>query len=150
MREILYRGKSNQTWYTGTLYYTGDDNFYNGRSKLWLIVNPEDGIEVRVSSNTIGQFVGMTDTKGTKIFEGDILTIDKAPYTIEEGIAIYGVAAWDNDRCAFMLEMVDNPKLPKHFAHIIRLDFLKLELMNCRFEIVGNIYDNPELFEVQI
>ena len=44
MREILYRGKSNQTWYTGTLYYTGYDNFYNGRSKVWLIVNPEDGI----------------------------------------------------------------------------------------------------------
>jgi uncharacterized phage protein (TIGR01671 family) len=107
----------------------------------------EDGIEVQVSSNTIGQFVGMTDTNGTKIFEGDILTIDKKPYTIEEGIAIYGVVVWNNDRCAFMIEMVDNPKLPKHFAHIILLDFLKLKSMNCGFEIVGNIYDNPELLE---
>lgn len=92
-----------------------------------------DGRATPVIPETIGQFTGLIDGNGTKIFEGDI-TKNKSQILTRKACKI---VEWVNDSCGF-----------EPFSD---------SLENCghcggglipEFEIVvGNIHDNPELLE---
>lgn len=78
--------------------------------------------ELTVITETIGQYTGLTDKNGTKIFEGDIVAHPE-----------YGTLAvvWDDGLF----------QLAKHDTFYERLDHYSSEVAI----IIGNIYDNPEL-----
>jgi len=123
MREILFRGKwtDENKWAYG--YYTVIGDYH-------LIVNPKiPESNPRVIPETVGQFTGLLDAKGNKIFEGDILC-DKTEFIIETII----VVDWKKDSAMFYGDV-------KHtkFCPLVTLE----ESEN--FIIVGNIHDNPEL-----
>lgn len=123
MRDIIFRGKliADGSWSYGNLVVKPIDI---------SIITPDDtplGKYGQVIPETIGQYTGLTDKKGKKIFEGDILEN-------EEG-SIYS-ASYSN-------EVVFRKGL--FFADGI-LEFLPNDFELC--EVIGNIHDNPELLGV--
>ena len=126
MREIIFRGKrlDNGEWYYGSylfLHISSVDWTGAKRGKpedVHYIVNDQD-INYAVSPSTVGQYTGLKDKHGKRIFEGDILSLRTG--------RLYVVRFEDG---AFILE---DSAIPMSFA--------------IKFEIIGNIHDNPELLK---
>lgn len=120
LRDIEFRGKlNNGEWAYGNLEVKTD--------KV-CIITPDDtplGKYGQVIPETVGQYTGLTDKNGTKIFEGDILAIG------ENGKRYQTVSVSFKDG-AFRVS---------HYA--INL----LESRNIESEVIGNIHDNPELLK---
>lgn len=129
MREILFRGKHmhvcpenkhlDGTWVEG---YLADENHIND-GKYEFLIDPE----------TICQYTGLTDKNGKKIWENDILEghlDDKFPEDVTREKVIWHESGWKTEEPG-----CDNKEY---------LDKFDTE----NFEIVGNVYDNPELLEV--
>lgn len=133
MRTIKFRGKThgNGKWYYGSLVYSDEINaaiyfqIGNGLIKRmdWVYVIPE----------TVGQFTGLCDCNGNKIYEGDILKWEK------DGL-MYVVKFWDGMFYASVKECNDGilGGFPLHA--LTKHDYRKCE-------IIGNIHDNPELLK---
>ena len=135
MREILFRGKHTRTgeWVEGLLW----KKKYN-HNKLFISCFPDkdDNEEIYIiKPETVGQYTGLTDKNGTKIFEGDIVRVE---YTgVNKGLN--GIAEVIFDKCKFALVW------GWHKEIVCLTDFCNVE-----FEVVGNIHDNPELLESEV
>lgn len=129
MREILFRGKrlDNDEWVEGfysTVY------FGNGREPA-IIPDEEFKWEpFRVNPETVGQYTGLTDKNGKKIFEGDIVKYGNSPCLVvfeqRNGTAYFGIVISEIETYGF--------------GNYASPDVV---------EVIGNIYDNPELLEVE-
>ena len=126
MRDIEFRGKrtDNGEWVYGNLVRGCDEKYVYivefGNRELcrnYVNVNPE----------TIGQYTGLTDKNGKKIFEGDIGRRRDDIFLID----------WSEEKAAFVM-----------IFHDYICEILYLEEMWDDAEVVGNIHDNPELLEV--
>ena len=122
MREILFRGKKqNGEWLQGDLVHYGDKILIFSENAQ----NSPDYYEV--DPETVGQFTGLTDKNGVKIFEGDIVKAN-FPY------AKTGFVEFDKKRCSFYVKPTDG------FAA-----YDKGYKMNAnKLEIISNIHKNPE------
>ena len=133
MRDILFHGKriDDGEWLYGSLisldkriaeifYMTGSSK--KGIATVCIYVNPE----------TVGQFTGLCDKNGTRIFEGDIVKINHpddltGDFTNAMGCVFYDI----NEGCFYHRN--NNERPPKRmWEHV---------------EVIGNIHDNPELLE---
>ena len=130
MRTIKFRGKSidGKEWLYGDLVSSAD------KKRFAILVNDKENYdECEVAPKTIGQFTGLYDYNGNKIYEGDILKWEK------DGL-MYVVKFWDGMFYASVKECNDGifGGFPLHAL-------TKHDDRKC--EIVGNIYDNPELMK---
>ena len=143
MREILFRGKrkDNGEWIEGQLLHfkasVGTNEFTSIiQSCEWDNENEwfNLGKRARVDIETVGQYTGLTDKNGKKIFEGDII--------IESDGGMGGIpreVLWDEVWMQFECRLVR-----KHWAY--GRNSGRLWLMRDKdIEIIGNIHDNPEL-----
>lgn len=144
MREILFRGKrvDGYGWVFGDLIH---DEAENNRPRINIGRDYSTGTfysgkAPRVIPATVGQFTGLTDKNGKKIFEGDIIksiTLD----TNTEQLAVVGFGKFidennDDEYLGFYIEF-------DGFRTTITQ--LEMEEVKDRFEVIGNIHDNPEL-----
>lgn len=153
-RTILFRGKriDNGEWVCGFLTCMNYiDVFtqkvcYDGQEELnYCTVE-----HCQVDKNTVGQFTGLCDKNGNKIFEGDIV---KVTYT--EQRQYQGVSYQDEHSC--VEEVIYNEKSACFMLKVMCEDIpLYRPLHNFgsladikELEVIGNIYDNPELLEVE-
>lgn len=147
MREILFRGKSSVTgkWVCGNYMRT-----IIGGKDVDLIV-PICGFAdlaisqkmYQINPETLGQYTGLTDKNGTRIFEGDFVElyhILKCPVPLgsENGVLKRRVIA----QAKIINETVALESLPRYSHLICYLDDPEQEL-----EVIGNIYDNLKLLE---
>jgi len=122
MREILFRGKrkDNSEWVEG--YYadvTKSNIILTGRIDITETIGAE---MFRIIPETVGQYTGLTDKNGKKIFEGDIVKFGNNIYEIRF-IEKYSRFAGTNAHCVFASFLLKNS------------------------ENIGNIHDNPELMD---
>ena len=121
-REILFRGKrvDSDEWVYG---YTvkGNDKKYQMFIAASIGVGFFTGgiIAYEVIPKTVGQYTGLTDKNGKKIFEGDI---------VESPNGTQGFIEWQNAECAFLVNIGD--------------DWQTMD--DCPYEVIGNIYDKGE------
>ena len=125
MNEIIFRGKriDNGEWVEG--YFVN----------LWLmhyqkhqpIITDNNAVSYDVDPSTVGQYTGLTDKNGKKIFEGDIMAFTAYGFdyvgTVEFAYGSFSVM------CEHASPFLDQA-VSKHGAYII-----------------GNMHDNPELLE---
>lgn len=135
MREILFRGKrlDKGEWIAGCLVkYAYDSTPYIGYLDAW-----GDGI-YKVDPSTVGQYTGLPDKNGKKIFEGHIVHILGDQESADwKGVNYNALIAFlDGGFCA-----IDGTIEEHGFRRyaLARMDF--------DLEIIGNKWDNPELLE---
>lgn len=141
MREILFRGKHmhvcpenkhlDGTWVEG---YLEDENHIN------------DGkCEFLIDSETICQYTGLTDKNGKKIWEGDIISYqrdnDDCPFPNKDTKKRFGKVFYQGFRSTFAIGMGRNG------SRSINDDLWKYVQNGNRVEVIGNVFDNPELLE---
>ena len=140
MREILFRGQTRRygekvkmngekvpsNWvYGGVCQGKGDFSIIYGSMDMGL----EQPTEKRVVyTDTIGQYTGLTDKNGTKIFEGDIVNFKTINYHFKNCRIKY-------QSCYARYCAIDN----KGYEYPMDKTF--------EYEVIGNIHDNPELLK---
>lgn len=133
MREILFRGKTEQgEWVYG--FYHNETSIESPSSDRKITrhhIYTQD-FDKFVIPETVGQFTGLTDKNGKKIFEGDIVKIRRA----------YLNAGYEED-CFYKVAW---HKYWNGWALINIRDTQSCYLDNViQGEVIGNIHDNPEL-----
>lgn len=136
-REILFRGKQVDTgeWLYGFL--SQSRNIKEKPAILKPCIDyEENGVMMfgMVDPKTVGQFTGLTDKNGTRIFEGDIIKTKK-----------YGKIVGNSNVNDYDIFVV------KYEPAVFRLDNhnrgFNLVGEGMDYEVIGNIHDNPELLK---
>jgi uncharacterized phage protein (TIGR01671 family) len=142
MREIEFRGKrtDNGKWVYGMLAR------YDRNMEVANIL--ESGvILIPVIAETVGQYTGLKDKNGKKIFEGDIVHCWYEDYS-EMGLdsEFYSVVQFGNPNgeynWGYQLRRVKGDKVNYEI-----LLWVEMEEAHAYCEIIGNIFDNPELLK---
>ena len=154
MREILFRGKSRHSgeWYIGSLLKETHERtdvttdiykikeFNIGFLNDWTFEPTyTSGFDEEVLPETVGQYTGLTDKNGKKIFEGDIVLFeDESPSNYEYhdctemrcGVVEYG------DNCFYITNRI-----------AVEMEDLIYYGGKLDVEVIGSIHDNPELLK---
>ena len=150
IREVIFRGKRTdcEAWVEGDLlhYESGEMAICKGFSKYGYEATEIIG-RYKVIPETVGQYTGLTDKNGVRIFEGDIVraTIERAERCQSPRIE-NGVIGYD---CIGMIGLIlykdkNGENVWSDFFNELSLSGL---IEDYYFEIIGNIHDNPELLQ---
>lgn len=133
MREILFRGKTlTDKWVEGAYYK--QDEFYGEKEDTHIIITSKETLDNDfaleshiVIPETVGQYTGLTDKNGNKIFEGDIV---KGHWN-----TVF-IVCFDECYLQFSAKTVDG--CTRDIDYYGNSD---------SFEVIGNIHDNLELLK---
>ena len=119
MREIIFRAKTvcDGDWVYGGIIWSPS------RKRVFIYSNFE---ECKATPETVGQFTGLTDKNGKKIFEHDIVRIAVC------GTYDNYVISYDKENARFVVGDTG---------------FLFWSYISEEIEVIGNIFDNPELLK---
>ena len=135
MREILFHGKraDNGEWVEGDLLQT---RYHSGHIEYQIMPQTPVSSAYSVLPETVGQYTGLIDKNGKRIFEGDICRF-KRFNDIYIGKIVFNVKT-----ASFI--MWYQPIVGTYGEKATQ----KMLLSVCdNIEVVGNIHDNPELME---
>lgn len=138
MREILFRGirLDNGKWVTGYITYPLHDYDSEEKPIIAYKFNALDEIgfvsECDVCARSVCQYTGLTDKNGNKIFENDIIECRRKDKHFQSQIE------WDSTCAGFMFQDSKD-------GSMVGLDTLLDGGIYSDFEVIGNIFDNPEL-----
>lgn len=131
MHEILFRGKrkkGDKRWVEGDLLH--------GYSGFVITNRYYAGSSFEVVPETVGQYTGLTDKNGKKIFEGDIL--------LGRFDDLFPMFSTEESRCEVVWH-----DFGWHIKDSYGIDPADQKWIKRHYKVIGNIYDNPELLEVE-
>lgn len=159
MREILFRGKrkDNGNWVWGNLFIP---DIPDTPTQICIGTNVVR-ITYDIDPSTIGQYTGLTDKNGKKIFEGDIVQYNTYDDFDCQSVVKFGEYKQDGSggeysarKCIGFYVEVDNftcpdwcENEPECFSDYRKQQNIKEVAQEC--EVIGNIHDNPEMVEVE-
>lgn len=136
-REILFKAKrkDNGEWVEGQYVYITNPLTEDGKPIKHLICNGTNIFNDLIDPDTLCQYTGLTDKNGKKIWENDIIKTSRYGKNDGKGSNFAGFdifsVQWDDGGFAL---------------------YSKWRRFNLRdnneYEVIGNIFDNPELLEV--
>lgn len=132
----LFKAKraDNGEWIVGGLVRYG----FTGKEKYYIVPDyASDLYAMEIDPNTICQYTGLKDKNGKLIWENDVVKFDVYYYGKLESSTISQIK-WCNDLCALSL-VVNGRGTRGTLGHLMDL--------NKEIEVIGNIFDNPELLE---
>lgn len=98
----------------------------------------------RQNITQVMQYTGLEDKNGREIYEGDILTSAEYPFQDDGKYNYHGVIEWIDEEASFyMTKRLANAE-KRGVSNGISQPIESIE----EFEVIGNIYENPELLEV--
>ena len=129
-REILFRGKRIDTGEWAEGFYCGGNERKTLRPCIFVYIPDRQSYDCQdIIPETVGQYTGLKDIHGVKIFEGDIVCYDgschKVVFESRNGTGYFGIVVGENETWGF------GHSTPAYMM-----------------AVVGNIYDNPDLLEV--
>jgi uncharacterized phage protein (TIGR01671 family) len=123
MREMLFRGKTDKgEWVRGVPFFEEDRCYIIEDLFICDEYDCTGAVNSMILPDTVGQYTGLTDKNGKKIFEGDIVECNGGFYQIVFEGGCFG--AYQDEHYFFTL-----------FSLYVAV------------EVVGNIHDNPELLK---
>ena len=135
IREVIFRGKraDNGEWVEGDVLQT---RYHSGHIEYQIMPQTPVSSAYPVLPETVGQYTGLTDKNGRKIFEGYIV---KVTYTSSDGETRTEttLVKYDEIDCCFY---------PMRWNE--RCEWCDYSTEIKEIEVIGNIHDNPELLEV--
>lgn len=149
-REILFKAKriDNGEWVEGQYVYITNPLTEDGKPIKHLICNGTNIFNDLIDPVTLCQYTGLTGKDGKKIWENDILRYsydyDGSPF-LKDGEEIkyrVGAVFWSEWRGSWAVCGRGNKKYTNN-------DVFKYNRNPNRAEVIGNIFDNPELLEVE-
>lgn len=148
MREILFRGKCIETgeWVFGFLERRPSPIQMPGYGGAWYIYVPprdpdDNGGYYNVNPETIGQYTGLIDRNGQRIFEGDVVNLHYFFEALSPGT--YGV--YEDEKT--IIARIEIREYGIFFKGRKEEDYLSQYIQEPEeeLEVIGNIFDNPEL-----
>lgn len=146
MRKILFRGKriDNGKWTEGYLFKQWNRTFL-----LWGMTGDIPNM-TEVIPETVGQFTGLTDKNGKKIFEGDICKVTYLDRRCNSNGKHYLAGNEMIEKVVFKNGAFCFKAIIKYIAMYRPIGFDIYEKQKIKYvEVIGNIHDNPELLEVK-
>lgn len=155
MREILFRAKAinrdpnreyrtnykNGDWVYGLIERIYDERFPNIPSSM---IDQYGVSNIDVDYKTISEYTGLTDKNGKKIFDGDIVKCyDK---NVDE--SFFAIIMFGNPNGFYNYGWQLKP-IGKTDFNVDILCWVDMEDTGAYIEIIGNIFENPELLEVK-
>lgn len=173
MRDIEFRGycKENKQWFCGGLWISKETTYcfkedydaHPENTKVYILFDqitdwglPNNHYKVEVDPETVGQYIGKKDKNGKKIYEGDIFKFEDEIFEkwftdcgYEYSSSTndnYAVVGYDEEKARFDFVRYkhENGQIEADLHENHNLDFGDFVE---GLEVIGNIYDNPELLE---
>lgn len=144
MRDILFKAKriSDGQWVEGYLYKQ-----VGVKDRIYFAIEVIDNTvkAYEVDESTICQYTGLTDKNGNKIWENDVVRYqfdtDDCIFPNKDTKKRVGKIFFSDFRASFSVAMGRNG------SKVINNDLFKYVQNGNRVEVIGNIFDNPELLE---
>lgn len=104
---------------------------------------PREIAAYEVIPETVGQCTGLKDKNGKLIYEGDILQSEEYPFKNDRGYNYSAEVCYDEESASYFYYVV------RISTNVVgRAEGNTGHLDDYEWEIIGNIYENPELLEV--
>ena len=139
MRTIKFRGKhiNSGEWMYGDLHLLCDAPHIHMEVSKY----PYAGKRAFVAPDSVGQFTGLFDKNNKEIYEGDLLSSPLSE------VNPFGMVAWHPNGYFFIDTKFGKQTPTEDHRTLGEMLNYKIGSRSTEFEVVGNIYDNPEMLE---